>query len=208
MFKGAEIFETHYDDYCQKISHCNFDAAAKILRVERKGDGVNIRFINHRYQVSGKGIQDESGRRPDYGLCVILAKYILLCPDLIHEAPQWVSIKDFKKDAVFTNGNFFSSDTELAILNHFSGNRQGLIQACEKLGGTPLDIGISYDVSMVVEVLPRISLLVLFNDKDDEFAAQSSVLFQKHAEYYLDPESLAMIGAGLARQLIRAAKEK
>jgi hypothetical protein len=139
---------------------------------------------------------------------VILAKYLLLCPDRIYEDPQWVSIKDFKKDAVFINGNFFSSDTEMAVLKHFSGNRQGLIQACEKIGGTSLDIGISYDVSMVVEVLPRISLLVLFNDRDDQFSAQCNVLFQKHAEYYLDPESLAMIGAGLARHLIRAAKEE
>jgi len=208
MFKSAEIFETHYDDYCRKISQCNFDAAAKILKVELKGDGVIVRFINHNYLVSGKGIQDESGRRPDYGLCVILAKYLLLCPDRIHEDLQWASFKDFKKDAGFVNGNFFTSDTEMAVLNHFSGNIQGLIRASKKLGGSHLDIGVSYDASMKVDVLPRISLLVLFNDRDDQFDAQCRVLFQKHSEFYLDPESLAMTGAGLARHLIRAAKEE
>jgi hypothetical protein len=34
----------------------------------------------------------------------------------------------------------------------------------------------------------------LFNDKDDEFPAQCSVLFEKRAENYLDMECLAMLG--------------
>ena len=42
---------------------------------------------------------------------------------------------------------------------------------------------------------------MLFNDKDDEFPAQCSILFQKQAEFYLDPESLLMTGAVLARKL-------
>lgn len=40
MFKSTEIFKTHYDDYYRKISQCNFDAAAKILKVELKRDCV------------------------------------------------------------------------------------------------------------------------------------------------------------------------
>ena len=178
------------------------------MRIDPDGDGVKIRFIDRIYRVSGNGIEDEAGRRPGYGLCVILAKYILLCPDRIHDDPQWASFKDFKKDAGFTNVNFFTSDTEQAILKFFSGNVDRLVLACEKLGAIPQDLGVSYDVSMAFEVLPRISLLLLYNDKDKEFSAQCSVLFQKHAEFYLDPESLAMTGAGLARRLIQAAKEE
>ncbi len=207
MFNGAEVFETHYEDYCRKISRCDLGAAAKILKVDPDGDGVKIRFVDGIYRVSGNGIKDGAGQRPGYGLCVILAKYILLCPDRIHDDPQWVSFKDFKKDAGFTNVNFFTSDTEQAILKHFSGNVDGLIQSCEQLGGIPQDIGVSYDVAMAFEVLPRISLLLLYNDREEEFPAQCRVLFQKHAEFYLDPESLAMTGAGLARRLIQAVKE-
>jgi hypothetical protein len=62
-----------------------------------------------------------------------------------------------------------------------------------------------YDLSMQFKALPRISLLMLFNDDDGEFPAQCTVLFQKHAELYLDPESLAMSGAFLARSLKRYA---
>jgi hypothetical protein len=37
-------------------------------------------------------------------------------------------------------------------------------------------------------------MLLLFNDKDDEFPAQCSVLFEKRAEKFLDMECLAMVG--------------
>jgi hypothetical protein len=54
---------------------------------------------------------------------------------------------------------------------------------------------------MKFDVLPNISLLLLFNDRDDEFPAQGTVLFQKHSEFYLDPESLAMTSAVLVKRL-------
>jgi len=59
---------------------------------------------------------------------------------------------------------------------------------------------------MQLDALPRISLLLLYNDCDEEFPAQCTVLFQKHAEFYLDPESLVMTSAGLAKQLAQTIK--
>ena len=40
----------------------------------------------------------------------------------------------------------------------------------------------------------RVPLLLLFNDKDDEFPAQCSALFEKRTEKFLDMECLAMVG--------------
>ena len=69
------------------------------------------------------------------------------------------------------------------------------------MGGFAHQMEISYDLAVKFDALPRISLLLLFNDGDEEFPAKCTVLFQKHAEYYLDPESLAMTGACLAKAL-------
>ena len=63
------------------------------------------------------------------------------------------------------------------------------------MGGVPHNMQGTYDLSMELRALPRISLLLLFNDGDRDSPAQCTVLFQKHAELYLDPESLAMTGA-------------
>lgn len=206
MFQGSEIFEKYYHDYCRQIAAVDFSSIKDKLGVEYDDHQILIRFLNREYRVSGSGIEDASGNRPDYGVCVILSKYILLCPDQLHHDAQWVSFKDFKKDAQFTNVNFFVSDTEQVLLKHFSGKLDQLLQAGKGLGGTPYEGDMPYDLSMQFNVLPRISLLLLFNDSDQEFPAQSTVLFQKHAEFYLDPESLIMTSAALAKSLVKMNK--
>ena len=97
--------------------------------------------------------------------------------------------------------NYFASDTEKAIEKRFSGRLDALKRACAAFGGHQTEMDISYDLSVQFDALPRISMLLLFNDGDEEFAAKCNVLFQKHAEFYLDPESLAMMGSALAKGL-------
>lgn len=204
MVPPSGIFEKHYADYCVRISKIDLRSLAHILGTEYEEERMMIPFFNRTYRVSSDGITDESGNRPDYIICVILAKYILLCPECRHHDTQWVSFKDFKRTSHFTNVNFFESDTEQAICKHFSGRRDELARAGSALGGTDYPMTMSYDLSMQFGVLPRMSLLLLFNDGDDEFPPQCKVLFQKHAEFYLDPESLAMTGALLAGNLKKA----
>ncbi len=59
-----------------------------------------------------------------------------------------------------------------------------------------------YDLSVQFVALPRIPILLLFNDADVEFGASCLVLFESCAKAFLDPECLAMVGAKLARELI------
>ncbi len=54
---------------------------------------------------------------------------------------------------------------------------------------------------MQFDALPKIPVLLLFNDGDDEFPAQCSVLFERRAENYLDMECLAMAGMLLSEYL-------
>jgi hypothetical protein len=94
------------------------------------------------------------------------------------------------------------------LVKHFSGRLEALFNISEKLGGVPHEVETPYDLSMQFNVLPRISLLLLFNDSDEDFSAHCTVLFQKHAELYLDPESLAMSSAALASTLIKTDRNK
>lgn len=205
MGESSDVFEKNYQEYCAQMAKIDFGSIINELGVVLDNDRMFIPFFNNRYFVSNKGIVNESGKRPDYMTCVILAKYILLCPDQSYFDKEWVSFKDFKKISHFTNVNYFSSDTERAIQRHFSGKLNDLKKACGELDGSQHEMEISYDLSIQFNALPRISLLLLFNDGDEEFPAKCTVLFPKHAEYYLDPESLAMTSACLAKSLRRQA---
>ena len=61
---------------------------------------------------------------------------------------------------------------------------------------------------MLFEALPKVPILMLFNDGDDEFSARCLVLFERRAEKYLDMECLATVGWLLADYLHKAAREK
>jgi hypothetical protein len=201
MNEKAEIFKKHYEQYCTQIDEADLEAAAEILGGRKEGARLRVSFFGREFLVGQGAISDESGARPDYMTCVILAKYVLRCPSRIHHEPEWVSFKDFKKESSFTNVNFFSSDVERAVAGRFSGRLSALERTCRESGGSLCPMDVSYDVSYRFEALPRLSLLLLFNDEDEDFPAKCMVLFQKHAEEYLDPESLAMTGAILIKNL-------
>ncbi len=197
----GEIFEKNYQYYCDRIAELDFTSIKERLGTESDRDQMKISFIDRDYLVSKKGVTDASGNRPDYMVCVILAKYLLLTPDKSYNDTEWVSFKDFKRASHFTNTNFFSSDTEQVIVKNFSGRVNELSRAGKALGGIDHELRTSYDLAMEFIALPRISLLLLFNEKEEAFPANCSLLFQKHAEFYLDPESLALTSACLAKCL-------
>ncbi|MCP3891982.1 MAG: DUF3786 domain-containing protein [Desulfobulbaceae bacterium] len=197
----ANIFETHYEEYCRQIADLDFSSIKDILGIKLKGKEVTVPFLGEDYTVSEKGITDASGNRPNYMVCVILFKYLLLCPDALVVGKEWAALKDFHKVSQFTNLNLFISDAEKPIIRLFSGKINALLHAAQKLGGTPCDMNLSYDVSMEFSLLPQIKILLLFNDHDEEFPASSSLLFQRQAEDYLDPESLIMIAVTLTKRL-------
>ena len=199
----AATFENHYEDYCRQIGDLDFSSIKEILGIEVRGQSAIIPFFGDKYIVSGSGIEDEFGKRPNYGVCVILAKYLLLCPTAPVVNKEWAALKDMRKRSQFTNINVFTSDAEQPIIKTFSGRMDALAEASRKLGGTASQLGISYDLAMEFTVLPTINILLLFNDSDEDFPAACTMLFQKQAEDYLDPESLIMTGIALAHRLVK-----
>ena len=69
------------------------------------------------------------------------------------------------------------------------------------MGGTVL-ASETYDLALQFHALPRIPVLLNFNDRDDLFPASVSVLYRASAECFLDMECLAITGTLLAGRLI------
>ena len=202
----APIFETNYENYISQIAKLDFSSIKDTLGIQLRGQEAVIPFWGEDHFVSHTGIVDAAGNRPDYGICVILSKYLILCPETPVTNNEWSALKDFHKKSQFTNINVFTSDAEQPIRKNFSGRLAELENACQKLNGTPNEFGSSYDLAMQFKMLPKIDILLLFNDGDDEFPATSSLLYQRQAEEYLDPESLILIGIAFTRRLKKMAE--
>ena len=193
------IYEKHYRDYLAQISRLNLKALANPLGIDVQKDEAIISFFKQPHIVSAKGIIGPSGKRPNYAVSVILFKYLLLCPDHEPFESDWTSYRDFK-DAVPLVNNFMNT-VERPISRHFAGRLDELQKAAKCLSGRSPDIELCYDVSVCFDALPKVPTLLLFNDKDDEFPAQCSVLFEKRADKFLDMECLAIVGMLLSGYL-------
>ena len=192
MAEKSHVFEQTYEDYLSRIAGLDFNFIADTLGVKVDGDAVIIPFFGKPYSVSTKAITDPSGKQPHLSICVILCQYLLMCPLIEPLGGNWMAFKDFKDAAPLVQA--FSNTVTRPIAEAFSGRVSELAAAGRKIGGyTPHD-EFSYDLCIQVDALPKIPLLLLFNDQDDEFPAQCGVLFEKRTEKFLDMECLAMVG--------------
>lgn len=199
MSQKAAVFEETYQDYLSRIAGIDLPDRAARLGAAMDAEQAVIPLLNRTYRVSRDGIAREDGRRPRLGTCVILSKYLLLCPLNEPIKMAWAAYRDFKDSGPLAV--YWAGDVEGAIIDAFAGRAADLEKAAAKLGGCAPGEDFPYDVCCRFDVLPKIPMLLLFNDGDDEFPAKCTLLFQASAEDYLDGECLAMLGAHLAGRL-------
>ena len=205
MSEKSTVFEETYSNYLARIVELDFAKIAGRLGAELAGEELVIPFFGKPHRIANEGIKDSSGKRPDFSVCVVLFKYLLLCPDDEPIEDEWVTFKDFKDAAPFAGA--FTHYTETPLADYFAGDLARLEAAARALSGQPPAADFAYDLSLQFPALPKVPALMLFNDADEEFAARCTVLFERRAEKYLDMECLAMVGSRLFEWLKRAAAE-
>lgn len=186
------IYQQTYKDYLSRIAGIDLKFAADKLDLQMSGDAVIMPFFGKSYRVSIEEIADPAGKQPHLSISVILCKYLLMCPMIVPLGGNWMSFKDFKDGAPLIQA-FFNTVT-LPIADSFSTRLADLEIAAKNIGGYPPADDFPYDLSLQFDALSKVPLLLLFNDKDEEFPAQCSVLFEKRVEKLLDMECLAMVG--------------
>jgi len=192
MAEKSKVFEQTYEDYLSQIAILDFNFIANTLSIVVDGEDVVVPFFGKPYRVSSKAITDPSGKQPHLSICVILCKYLLMCPLIEPLGGNWMAFKDFKDAAPLIQA--FSNTVTRAIAETFSGRVSELEATGKKMGGYTPDEEFPYDLCMQFDALPKVPLLLLFNDQDDEFPAQCGVLFEKRTEKFIDMECLAMVG--------------
>ena len=202
MTAKSSVFMETYQNYLHQIAKIDMDSRSEKLGGTVEGNQVIISFFGRPYRISGQGIKDPSGEQPAIGISVVICKYLLLCTEIPSLDKEWVSYRDFK-DAAPLAGSFVNN-TERAIAHNFSGRLDELDGACKKLGGWNPGLDLSYQIIIKLYPLPKVPVLLLFDDVDEEFPAQCKVLFERRAEHYLDPECLAILGMLLSDFLNKA----
>lgn len=197
----SEVFERIHADYLEKVAGLDFTVIAERPAVIATTDEIVVPLFGFIYRISAQDVLGHNDRRPSYAVGVILFKYLLMCPQEAQGDDAWVTYKNFKDAAPFAGG--FLNTAEKPIADRFSGRLYELETACRKLNGQPAAVDTSRDLAVQFQALPKVPVVLLFNDQDEEFSAGATVLFERRAQHYLDMECLAMIGMVLARWLAK-----
>lgn len=197
----SSVFDQAYHQYLAEILTIDYLARADMLGVERNDESLLIPLYDKVYLLSGKGIGAQDGTPVTPAVNVILSKYVLLCPTELAPIPdRLMTYREFKDAGPLIS--YFTTNTNKTIESHFAGTISSLKERALQLGAVLLQHD-SYDLSLQFHALPRIPVILNFNDRDDMFPATCSILYKLSAEQFLDMECLAMTGTLLAGKLIK-----
>ena len=193
------IFEQHTSFYLDQLARIDFSPLADRLGVVVENRIITVPVFGQPYRVSSQSIDRSDGQPADYTTTVIICRYLLQCPDFDPAGDQWQTFKDFADAAPLVD--YFTTNVEKALAIRYAGRLKQLRTAAERLGGRPPSLDLSYDYLSIIVALPRVPLLLLFNDADEDFPAQGAVLFEYRIRHYLDMECVGMVGTLLVEHL-------
>ncbi len=199
---GSVYHETYYH-YLEQLRTMRFDGKEAVLGISLDGDAVVVPYFGKTIRLSADGMIDEAGRRPDFSDCVVVCRYLIMCPPFEPRQKEWAAYRDFPDAGPLTV--FWTDTVEGPLAKAFSGRVSALESACDLLGGSMSEMDLACDLCRLFIPLPKIPLLLVFNDADDDFPASASLLFEKRASTYLDAESQAILGHLLSNRLQAAA---
>lgn len=198
----SSIFKKTFEDYLKQVGRLDLNACRRTLGFDMEGDAALIPVFDRRYHVSRDAIRNSSGQRADLSIAVVLCKYLLLCPSKPLLSRDLRTFKDFKDAAPLIS--YFDSTVQGRIAREFSGRPNDLGQVCRAIGGKPYEQELAYQIKYQFSALPKIPVYLLYNDAEEGFPAQCTLLFEQRVQNYLDMESLAILGGSLAHRLSKA----
>lgn len=197
----ADVFRQTYENYLKKISEIDLERIAPIIGAKKRDGGVVIPYIDREYTVAPGGVTDDAGKTAFFPVSVVLLKYVLMAPG---ERPipkgQWMNFRDFPDAGPLVT--YFGSNVIQVLEREFEGQVNMLRQRCLELGAKNSPFASTFDLSVTIPVLPNVTVILNFNDRDDEFPGVANLLFDRTVALCLDMESVAIAGVTLAEVIL------
>lgn len=112
---------------------------------------------------------------------------------------RWISFSELQDGRFYTQA--FQGYTGNQLAKTFDNELKAFQKAAQTTGGRPYSMG---DAGFIFQLLPRVHLLALAWQGDEEFPSNYQILFNETVNHYLPTDACAIAGSMLTRKLIRA----
>ena len=112
---------------------------------------------------------------------------------------QWISFSELPEGRFYNPA--FQGYTGQSLAQTFKNELPAFIQAANAAGGMPQPLG---DAAFAFQALPRVPLLAVYWQGDEDFPASAQILLDASASHYLPTEAYAILGSALTRRVIKA----
>jgi hypothetical protein len=181
-----------YRDLVQDLAIADIPSAAHNLGLILNDFGeAEVPFLGHKYRVSQKGVKRSDGERFLETIGSVLAHYILKGSKSEPDG-RFVTFSELA-GPVFKEGGYSLDALEIPLIKRFQGRVPELLAAAASLGGRLGGESGLGSVSLIFELLPKIPVQVIFYDRDDEFPARVTLLYDRNATRFLEFEFLAVM---------------
>jgi hypothetical protein len=197
----VDTFDSTYREYLVELEQIDFLERANDLNLHLESNKIMLPFFSQVHFVSKQGVLDPAGSAPTPAVAAVLLEYILHNETIHPAAAEKISFRDINGAGPLAAS--FANNTNRLIAQTFAGRLPDLEAACRNINGEPIGDSTAADLCMRFRALPQIWLYLSFNDQDDDFPAQSNLLFNRSAGIYLAMKSLFVLGTSLAGSLIK-----
>jgi len=111
---------------------------------------------------------------------------------------EWASFSEFKGGLV--KASTFERDCERPLKELFDELRERIDPIIERLGGSPIN-GMPADKAWMIDLLPRVRILILYSRGDEEFPSSLKIVFDRITGNFLDVESIVFVLEGFVHTI-------
>ena len=129
----------------------------------------------------------------------LLLLYYFATADGSPLSEKYVSFADLPGGRMYAQA--FQGYTGNEVTKKFGDNIKAFKIACAHVNGQPINIA---DGAYIFQVLPRISVLIVYWLGEDEFPSSCKILFDAASTHYVPIDACAIIGSNLAHRIIQS----
>ncbi len=203
LTEGRSNYDAVLADLLEEAEKRSAAANAPQLGGSLSDGSAEIPLFGEACAIKGDAVYRGGSKLDTIGSILVLRYLLTAGDDPLRNA--WMPYRDFKDGAQFSS--YIKANIEDVLAKRFAGKQALLRERLQAIGAGVYRSEAKPDVAAALHPFPRVPLLAIFWDKDDEFDASFQFLFDASAESYLDMEALAVLLEYTCQKLVGEPRE-